>query len=58
MPVRRCRTATRFKNMPDGSIVPTYPTDPEGYDTSLYKIDATKLKAPDVTSDDVMAALA
>jgi hypothetical protein len=44
--------------MPDGSIVPTYPTDPEGYDTSLYKIDATKLKAPDVTSDDVMAALA
>ena len=57
MPVRRCRTATRFKNMPDGSICPTYPTDPEGYDADLYNIASEKLKAPDVTADDVMSAL-
>lgn len=58
MPVRRCRTATRFRNNPDGTISPTYPTDPEGFDSSLYKIDGAKLKAPDVTVDDVMSALA
>jgi len=57
MPVRRCRTATRFKNLPDGMITPTYPTDPEGFDSNLYSIDNKKLKAPDVTPDDVMAAL-
>jgi len=57
MPVRRCRTATRFRNTPDGMIQPTFPTDPEGFDGDLYNIDATKLKAPDVTVDDVMSAL-
>lgn len=58
MPVRRCRTATRFKDMPDGSIVPTFPTDPQGYNKSLYELPADKVKAPDVSTDDIMQALA
>ena len=58
MPVRRCRTATRFKTLPDGMMEPTFPSDPDGVDTNLYQIDPAKLKAPDVTAQDVFAALA
>jgi len=30
MPVRRCQTAKRFKQTPDGGWLPTFPSDPEG----------------------------
>jgi vacuolar protein-sorting-associated protein 4 len=58
MPVRRCQTATHFKTMPDGMMVPTFPSDPAGVQLTLMQVDPAKLKAPDVTTDDFFAALA
>jgi len=52
MPVRRCQTATKFRNTPEGFIEPTFPSDPNGFEMSLYDVDPAKLKAPDVTIDD------
>ena len=37
---------------------PTNPSDPNGTEMTLYQIDPTKLKAPDVTADDFFQALA
>ena len=51
MPVRRCQTATRFKDV-NGMLEPTFPSDPQGNDMTLFNIDPTKLKAPDVTTED------
>ena len=57
MPVRRCQTATRFIETNDGFFIPTYPSDPNGKDLSLMQIEPSKLKAPDVTTDDFFCAL-
>lgn len=57
MPVRRCQTAKRFKPTPEGGLIPTYPTDPEGSDMTLMTIDSKKLVCPPVTMDDFMSAL-
>ena len=32
MPVRKCQTARRFKQTPDGGWTPTFPSDPQGRD--------------------------
>lgn len=52
MPVRRCSTATKFKQTHDGFWIPTNPSDPQGVDMTLYQVDPTKLKAPEITIDD------
>ena len=52
MPVRKCQTATRFKKTPDGFFIPTYPSDPQGQDMTLFQLDPKLLKAPDVTTED------
>lgn len=57
MPVRRCQTATRFKPTPDGGLMPTYPSDPEGTDNTLMSIQSDLLRCPDVSMDDFMSAL-
>lgn len=36
MPVRRCSSATKFKQTPDGFWMPTNPSDPQGVEMSLY----------------------
>lgn len=36
MPIRRCQTATKFKACPDGFIEPTYPSDPQGVEMTLF----------------------
>jgi len=58
MPVRRCQTATKFKKMADGSLMPTFPSDPEGLEMTLMQVPPEKLKAPDVCVDDFWQALA
>lgn len=46
-PIRKCQTARKFKTMPDGSYVPTYPSDPEGFECTLQTLpDPSKLRAP------------
>ena len=57
MPVRRCQTARRFKPTPEGGLIPTFPSDPEGQDMTLMDIDPSKLVCPPVTMDDYMSAL-
>ena len=57
MPVRRCQTATKFKKVAGGLFEPTFPSEPEGVEMSLYTMDPKLLKAPDVTVDDVFQAL-
>lgn len=52
MPVRRCQTATKFKQTPEGMMVPTYPSDPSGMDMTLMQVEPSKLKAPDICADD------
>ena len=37
---------------------PTYPSDPNGVEMTLYQIEPSKLRAPDVTIDDFFQALA
>lgn len=37
---------------------PTYPSDPNGMEMSLYQVEPSKLKAPDVSIDDFFQALA
>ena len=57
LPVRRCSTAKKFKQLPDGCYTPTYPSDPQGIEMTLMNIDPTKLKAPDITTEDFFEAL-
>lgn len=57
MPVRRCQTAQKFKKTPEGMFEPTYPSDPQGVEMTLFQIDPTKLRAPDVTVEDFFQAL-
>ena len=52
MPVRRCQTATRFRQTPEGMWMPTFPSDPNGVDMNLYSLEPTSLRAPDVTTED------
>jgi len=58
MPVRRCQTAKRFKQTPDGGWLPTFPSDPEGKEMGLMDVKPELLRCPDVTLDDFMQALA
>jgi len=57
MPVRRCQTATRFKMLPDGFWIPTPPSDPEGKNMTLFDVEPSKLRAPEVKFEDFMNAL-
>ncbi len=46
-PIRKCQTAKKFKKTPDGFLVPTSVSDPEGFEDTLYELkDTTKLRAP------------
>jgi vacuolar protein-sorting-associated protein 4 len=58
MPVRKCQQGKRFKQTPDGGWIPTFPSDPEGKDMTLMDVRPDLLRCPDVTIDDLMAALA
>ena len=58
LPVRKCQTATRFKENHEGFFVPTYPSDPQGVDMTLYQMpDPTKLKAPELMTEDFFQAI-
>jgi hypothetical protein len=37
---------------------PTYPSDPSGIDMTLFQVEPSKLKAPDITVEDFYAAIA
>jgi len=37
---------------------PTFPSDPNGVEMTLYQIEGSKLRAPNVTIDDFFQALA
>ena len=58
MPIRRCQTATKFRKTPDGFFEPTYPSDPMGIEMNLFSVEPSKLRAPDITTDDFFQALA
>ena len=58
MPVRRCQSAKKFKQTPDGGWTPTFPTDPEGTDMTLMQVKPELLRCPPVSMDDFMGALA
>lgn len=58
MPVRRCQTATKFRRTPDGMYEPTFPSDPQGIDMTLFQVEPSKLKAPDITIEDFHQAIA
>ena len=58
MPVRRCQTATKFRRTPDGFFEPTYPMDPNGIEMNLFQVEPSKLRAPDVTTEDFYQAIA
>jgi SpoVK/Ycf46/Vps4 family AAA+-type ATPase len=58
MPVRRCQSATKFRQVADGMLEPTYPSDPNGIEMTLFSMDSTKLKAPDVSIEDFHQAIA
>jgi vacuolar protein-sorting-associated protein 4 len=46
-PIRKCQTAKKFKQTPDGFFVPTNISDPEGFLCTLHELkDPSKLKAP------------
>ena len=59
-PLRKCQTATRFKQNPDGTLCPTFPTDPQGFDLRMENMNAeqsTKLVAPPIDMADMSKAL-
>jgi vacuolar protein-sorting-associated protein 4 len=56
-PVRRCQSAKRFKPTPEGGLIPTFPSDPEGQDMTLMQVPPEKLVCPPVSTDDFMTAL-
>ena len=39
LPIRKCQTATKFRRMPNGMFVPTFPSDPAGVDMTLMQIE-------------------
>lgn len=46
-PIRKCQSAKKFRVEPDGSYVPTYPSDPNGIECTLQTLpDPSKLRAP------------
>ncbi len=46
-PIRKCQTAKKFKQTPDGLFVPTSISDPEGFECTLQQLkEPSKLKAP------------
>ena len=50
-PLRKCQSATRFKETPDGFLVPTFPSDPTGFDLRMEEMNAeqsVKLQAPPI----------
>ena len=57
MPVRRCQTATKFRPVAGGLFEPTFPSDPQGVEMTMFTMDPKKLKAPDVNVDDCFQAL-
>ena len=57
LPIRKCISAVKFKELSNGTIMPTYPSDPEGVEMNLFEVEPSKLRAPDVTIDDLYAAL-
>lgn len=64
LPVRCCQTATKFKQVQDPAAPngcwwePTNPSDPAGQPMSLMQVPPAQLRAPEVTVDDYMQALA
>ena len=58
MPIRRCQTATKFRLTHDGFYEPTYPSDPSGINMTLFQVEPSKLRAPDVTTEDFYQAIA
>lgn len=58
MPIRRCQTATKFRVTNDGFYEPTYPSDPTGINMTLFQVEPSKLRAPDVTVEDFHQAIA
>lgn len=57
-PVRKCQTATRFRKTPEGKLMPTFPSDPDGFDTTLDQIDGHLLQAPPIDAGDMQNAIA
>jgi len=48
-PIRKCQSARKFRIEPDGSYLPTYPSDPNGFEATLQTLpDPTKLRAPKI----------
>ena len=58
MPIRRCQTANKFRLTLDGFYEPTYPSDPSGINMTLFQVEPSKLRAPDVTTEDFYQAIA
>lgn len=57
MPVRRCQSATAFKRTPEGMFEPTFPMDPNGIQMTLFQVEPSKLKAPEITTEDFFNAI-
>jgi len=57
-PIRKCQTATKFKNTADGHVMPTTNDDPEGFPCTLNDLkDPSKLKAPLICKEDLLKSL-
>ena len=57
MVVRLTQFARRFKRTPEGGLIPTFPSDPEGQDMGLMDVPPAELVCPPVSMDDFMSAL-
>ena len=47
-PLRKCQEATRFVQTPEGKLMPTYASDPNGVDTTMDTMDPSLLVAPPI----------
>jgi vacuolar protein-sorting-associated protein 4 len=48
-PIRKCQSAQRFRQTPEGKMVPTSLSDPEGQNYTLHTLpDPSKLQAPTI----------
>ena len=56
-PVRKCQLATRFVKTPEGMLMPTFPSDPNGIDMTMDTMDASLLQAPPIDAGDFQKAL-
>lgn len=56
-PIRKCQEATRFVQTPEGKLMPTYASDPNGIDTTMNDMDPNLLQAPPIDSNDFLKAL-